>query len=194
MASNDALDGSYYFFGYPSPPANIPQPLMNSTNPSFAERVHAFEDWVTSYYEHTYPVTAEGLARTGGSPLTDPPATNKDEESQNAPPGELHAADFAIVKAMRLSVYAALKSGAFYPAEGVAGETDWDGPEVRILWCDRSIWEPVWGAHVLREELEQSRGDGRKTRNITFARFKGANHFVSYIVQFGLRAITHEWT
>ena len=153
---------------------------MNSTNPSFAERVHAFEDWVTSYYEHTYPVTAEGLARTGGSPLTDPPATNKDEESQNAPPGELHAADFAIVKAMRLSVYTALKDGAFYPAEGVAGGTDQDGPEVRILWCDRSIWEPVWGAHVLSEELKLAQAEGM-TRDITFARFRGANHFVSVL-------------
>ena len=76
-------------------------------------------------------------------------------------------------------VYEWLRKKAFSLQDVPAGEDDWRSVELRYIWCDRSIWEMPLLAWTLPRELEEVEKAGGSVRKVNYARFRGANHFVS---------------
>ncbi len=154
----------------------------------FAERRDAFHRWVTQYFQHGEPIAAETLALRDG--LKEPSSTldrvSEDElaECLHGEPGDLlSGSDTLTVKlCMVHGVFTSLKDGTFYlpPAQDEDGTDGWRDVEVRLMWCDQSIWTMVWGPPGVSKELKEAREAGRSTRNISFVRLRGANHFVSH--------------
>ena len=122
-----------------------PQPLSDESIPTWEGRVRALNVSLLRYHPHEYPVTPEGLAHADVTESADPAPTTGTEGARHAPPDDVHWRDIAIFGATRVETFWELKEAAFYPAE--AGE--WDGLEVRYLWCDRSPWMMPWGAHIV---------------------------------------------
>lgn len=55
----------------------------------------------------------------------------------------------------------------------------WPGLETYFIWCDMSFAHAPLGALSLQNELNTARKKGEWTRDVTFVRFRGANHLVS---------------
>ena len=55
----------------------------------------------------------------------------------------------------------------------------WRDVEVRLVWCDRSVWEVVHAAWWVEAQVAEARAKGRQMKNVTTLRIRGANHFVS---------------
>ena len=64
-------------------------------------------------------------------------------------------------------------------AEGHTGER-WGKLELRMVWCDESIWEMMWTVACMRKELEEARVAGRAMRRVSYVRMRGENHFVHW--------------
>ena len=55
----------------------------------------------------------------------------------------------------------------------------WQDLEVRVLYCDRSIWDSVQAGWWVQAQTARAHAEGRPMRNVKAVRFRGANHFVS---------------
>ena len=93
-------------------------------------------------------------------------------------------------------VFGQLKDGTFYLNHGGDARKKWDEVEVRIVWCEKSIWLSAWVWATTTAELDEAKASGKETRNINLVRVRGANHFVSKILFTGvtLGAHTHRRT
>ena len=165
----------------------------------------AFATWVSGYYSHGTGETLDQLQIR--RPVADPPptiSTLSDAERAWAHHSECDAA--LHFSALRCGLFghlrkAALRLGirdASSPAarargegtedaspsyswfhEGAGPEFQWPAVEVRHILCDRSVWEIYYGKWPLQAELEEAHREGRRVREVTFVRLRGANHFVS---------------
>lgn len=51
--------------------------------------------------------------------------------------------------------------------------------EVRVIWCDRSIWGVPWGISQLYREVEDAKAKGElSVGEVNVVRMTGANHYV----------------
>ncbi|PIL33254.1 hypothetical protein GSI_04704 [Ganoderma sinense ZZ0214-1] len=175
--------------GQPSPAAVTYYPPHDESIP-FAERTEALHQWLTRYYQHGEPTAEETLAVRDG--LKEPSSTldriSKDDlaESVYDGPGDLLSGSDTLTVKMCFAhrLYAPLKDSALYlpPAQGDSenGADSWRNVEVRLMWCDQSIWPMVWGPPLLHKELKEARAAGRSTRNVSFVRLRGANHYAHW--------------
>ena len=150
------------------------------------------------------------------TPLYSPPptlSTLTDEDRASAlytAPGDPGGSDFVLVRrGHQTGVFDALRKQALFhsPAQHrtiapagngsapVAANDDseeeavtdaWRAVEVRYVWCDRSIWEIIWGVLSMRGELADAKKAGKAIRHITFLRLERANHFVSIWLPLGI--------
>ena len=171
--------------GQPSP-AGAYYPPHDESIP-FAGRTEALHQWLTRYYHHGEPIAADTLDFRDG--LKEPSSTldrmSEDElvESVHGEPGDLlSGSDTLTVKMCYVhDLYAPLKDGALYlpPTQDENGTDGWRDVEIRLMWCDQSLWSMVWGQLLFAEELKEARATGRSTRKVSFVRLRGANHYVS---------------
>ncbi|KAH9890435.1 Alpha/Beta hydrolase protein [Cubamyces lactineus] len=179
------FDVSNIFFGYASPNnVELYHPMHDPTLHG-AERLSAFDQWLTSYFQHGDVMTkgVEAL-ESRVSPNTQPTSTysrlTPEEIAElTHPPATLPtSSDFlSMIAGIMHGTYAATKELAFYPPEDVG---DLRGVELRIVWCDRSFWETPLSAYLLSRELAQARNEGRSMRDIELVRLKGGNHFAHW--------------
>ncbi|KAI0328020.1 hypothetical protein GY45DRAFT_1372693 [Cubamyces sp. BRFM 1775] len=179
------FDVSNIFFGY-APPTNVElyHPLHDSTLYG-AEKLTAFDQWVTSYFQHGDVMTegAEAL-ESRVSPHAQPASTlsrlTPEEVAElTYPPAAVPtSSDFlSMIAGLVHGTYATSKERAFYPLEGVQ---DLRNVELRIVWCDHSFWETPWSAYLLSKELAQARNEGKHMRDIKLMQLKGGNHFAHW--------------
>ena len=77
-------------------------------------------------------------------------------------------------------IYKDLKEKAFYlPSQTGEDSGRWRDVELRVVWCDRSVWAMVLASRGVEDELAEAARTGRETRKISLVRLRGANHFVS---------------
>ena len=88
--------------------------------------------------------------------------------------------------ALREAALSVPQGGHVHEKEG----RGWDAVELRHVWCDRSVWEVMWGVHKFRELLREMRQTGQPLRNVTSVRLRGANHFVGNIGCLFVRLLT----
>ena len=101
------------------------------------------------------------------------------ERTVYRPPGSLGGSDQLLVAGgYRVGLFGKLWEAAVAPSR--AGEDRWEDLEIRVLWCDRSIWDSVHAGWWVEAQVARARAEGRAMRNVTTVRFRGANHFVSY--------------
>lgn len=176
-------DTSCLIFGYPRPvdwyhPSSDPtiQPV---------ERPAAFDQFIGNYFTHGDPWTHGGAALEHRFQAPDiANTTTRMSATELAActhpvPAQVGGSDFYITWAcVEHGTYGALKDGTLYMQESQAGADAWHAVEVRVVWCDRSPWEMVWGAYLLDKEIKEARAAGKPLRNINLVRMKGANHFV----------------
>ena len=157
-------------------------------------------DWLSGYYTHRdlSSPSGEGLERCAY--LTDPPPTLRTIPPETMgevacmAPGVPGGSDRAVLfLAGRTGAFAELRQDALRLSTSESGEehgagpdsltaptgTEWADVEVRILWGDMSVWEMPYAVSCFRAELEERRKSGARMRNVTFARVRGAIHFVS---------------
>ncbi len=58
------------------------------------------------------------------------------------------------------------------------GVKEWENIELHYIWCDQSAWESPWATVSLRAELEEAKKAGKRVREVTMTRIRGANTFV----------------
>ena len=125
----------------------------------FAERSDAFNRWITQ---------VEGTLCTGSARTSSELAEIVHEEPGNLPSGS----DMLTVKLRSVhELYPPSRTRVFYlppPDQNKGGANGWRDVEVRLMWCDRSIWARVWGPRRIPEELKEAKAAGRLTQNISW--------------------------
>lgn len=172
--------------GYPRP-SEWYHPITDPSIPP-AELCARFNLWQAGYYTHGDPVKDGPEALETRTSATDTSSTMSRlsvadlADSVYGPPMEPSGSDRLLIEAcMTHGTWGDLKDAALYlpGAEREASADDWRGVDVRVAWCDRSVWEMLLGSYLLEKELAEARQAGKSPREVTFVRVKGANHFVS---------------
>ncbi|KAF7790431.1 hypothetical protein EIP86_001386 [Pleurotus ostreatoroseus] len=174
-------DPPYHAIGYP-PPNDFYNPLTHPSLPP-GEGVKLFPAWVSGYYLHgdSPSLLEHRIALEDPKPTILSMSSDDLQDSLfNAPAIPGGSDDVLMHAGIRHGLWSAIREGALYiPVSGDARESDWDGIELRYIWCDQSVWEMPWGTWALQAELDNAKNSGRPLRNISLTRLTGANHFVS---------------
>jgi hypothetical protein len=115
------------------------------------------------------------------TPLAHPPSTistmTPEEIASCTVPEQSkpNSSDMLIMFSLRRKYGNAMRQAALFPEQ----KNGWNRIEWRIIWCDRSIWDVLFGIAELKKELERAGEEGRETRKVIMVRWRGANHFVS---------------
>ncbi|KAI0833345.1 hypothetical protein BC628DRAFT_1307400 [Trametes gibbosa] len=172
--------------GLPPPVKEVYIPIFDTTIP-LEERVPAFLNWITGYFEHgNTPETLENKVY-----LQDPPPTVSaltPEQLANitcmAPGMPGGSDDTLVASGVKLGLFASLKERALYPPKkddaGSNGDA-WREVEVRFVTCERSISGALWARMLMRKEVEEAKAKGLPMRDIQFVAIRGANHFVRFL-------------
>ncbi|KAL7281216.1 hypothetical protein ACG7TL_004524 [Trametes sanguinea] len=193
-------DAPTRLLGYPYP-AHDPYNPFADESLTYEERERVFTEWITSYYAHGD--TVDTLERRNA--LDAPPPTIASISAEelaamvHVPPGMPGGSDWCLLYGgARYDIFSGLRKGAIFlspepgTATGIEG-TDgsgrvlgaaradaWEDVEVRYVWGERSVWEMPYAATMLRQELEDAKGSGRRIRPVSILRVEGANHFAQW--------------
>ena len=154
-------------------------------------RVSRFHAWVTGYYAHDFGAEVKlSFAGAVGD-------TSVDRELVWDAPGlEPDGSDALVAKACeRAKVYAPMREMALYEKggsdEGQGEDMGWREVELRVVWCERSIWPAVWAGCSFQAEIAEAQRTGKEVRRpVSIARVKDANHFVSASRHVSVRGLT----
>lgn len=180
-------DGSYNAFGYPHPPRETYHPLHDKTLSPEASVARAHE-WLAAYYTHGDPIEPDTLMLRDTpdqpSTLANMSPEERAESTYEAPgligDGPGVGSDLALGKVLaNYGLGKRLRESALY----LAKDDYWRDVELRIVWCDRSIWAMPWAARSVAAELEEAKKAGKATRKVSIVRIRGGNHFVSIYEQ-----------
>ena len=170
-------DGASFLFGFPRPD--------NAFNPYIEPRpdfdVEERYDWISGYFTHGDTVDTLSMH----TPAADRPATSDrmtTAELANSlyrTPGEEGGSDeLLMIGGYRTGAFRDLWKAALELAP-TGGGNDLRDVEVRVVWCDRSVWETTHAAWMVAAELRDAREKGRAVRRVSLTRVRGGNHFVS---------------
>lgn len=171
-----------------------------------------FPEWVSGFYDHRLPPSfpfspiTNPKVELSHTALTDPPSTfstlSPEDVKAIVYPGPAldGGSDCLLFEAgQRLGLFDEMRRQALYgvvrdkfhssamtgtPEAGRRGDDWWKSVEVRVIWCDRSVWPIMWGVQVLHQELEDAKAAHRvRVGQVNIVRIRGANHYVriSYI-------------
>ncbi|RPD55341.1 hypothetical protein L226DRAFT_491832 [Lentinus tigrinus ALCF2SS1-7] len=179
-------DCAFGFFLYP-PPSQTYHPLWDSAVP-LEKRAQRFHEWAAAYFPHGDPVEADTLVLyddpEGSSSLKNM-TPEELAESTHEPPGHIpDGSDMLTAKLCAThGLYEELKDAAFHPSSA-SGEGElrdpWRDVELRVVWCDQSIWGIPWVAKNIAAELEESKRTRTDTSRVSLVRLRGANHFAHW--------------
>ncbi|RDX41295.1 hypothetical protein OH76DRAFT_1412218 [Lentinus brumalis] len=179
-------DCAFGFLLYAPPPQTY-HPLWDSSVPP-EERVKRFHDWAAAYFPHGDPIEADTLVLrdTPDGPSSLKNMTAREQEvSTHEPPGQIpDGSDTLTAKLCAIhGLYKELKDAGLYPTAGaVAGPArdPWGDVELRVVWCDQSLWGVVWVAKGMATELEEAKRTGVDARRVSLVRLRGGNHFAHW--------------
>ena len=178
LAVNDThriSDGASFLFGLPRP-ADDYQPMIH---PEQFDPVTGL-DWVGGYFSHgdTVDTLVRRTHDTDPLPTTRRMTQEEMTKTVDFQPGAPGGSDQLFVAAgYRTGLFGKLWEDAFPLPE--QRQEAWQNIEVRFVWCDRSIWEATHAAWWVQAQVAEARAKGKRVRNVTTLRFRGANHFVS---------------
>ncbi|KAI0682296.1 Alpha/Beta hydrolase protein [Cerioporus squamosus] len=176
-------DCAFGFFLY-APPSQIYHPLWDSSLPP-EERIKRFHDWAAAYFPHGDPIEADTLVfhdtLDGPSSLKNMTSREQAESTHEAPGHSPNGSDTLIAKMCAThGLYNELKNATFYPTAGKPADEardPWRDVELRVVWCDQSLWAIPWVAKGMATELEEAKRTGRDVRRVSLVRLRGGNHF-----------------
>ena len=179
------IDGIAAFFGYGARDQAY-NPLYDAAL-TLEQRIPAFHEWISAYWDHgKVPSLATSMARKGldePSSTLDRMSVEERELFVSLGPGKLDTG--SDTHTMMLcgvhGLYGMLKDVSFYLDSDAEAPGGWDDVEVRVVWCDHSIWSSAWASEAIKAELDEAATKGKATRNINLVRIRGANHFVSVV-------------
>lgn len=152
--------------------------------------------WLTGFFDHSLPPSFPSTPifdpklELGLTPVSIPPptiATIPPEEIQNVlciPPAAPGGSDVLLYEAgQRLGLFEEMRKKALYVTaqeDVTAEQKEWrESVEVRVIWCDRSIWGVPRGISQLYREVEDAKAKGElKVGKVNIVRMRGANHYV----------------
>ncbi|KAI0628893.1 hypothetical protein C8Q77DRAFT_1067169 [Trametes polyzona] len=167
-------DSLCLLFGYPRPP-DWYHPMTDESVP-LTDRPALFDAFLANYFTHgdLWTVRPSALELHGPKP-----GGERADLNTRACPARVGGSDNLMVRACAThNVWGSLKDSVLYSPMG-SGKEEWGAVEVRLVWCNRSIWEIIWGTYLLDEELTEEKNEGRIARDVEFVCLEGANHFVS---------------
>ncbi|KAL1945179.1 hypothetical protein VTO73DRAFT_2799 [Trametes versicolor] len=180
-------DPSCVLLGYPRP-SDWYHPITDPSIP-LTELCARFNEWQAGYYTHgdlvkDGPDALETCtsAKDISSTMSRLSVTDL-ADSVYGPPMEPSGSDRLLIEAcMRHGTWGDLKDAAMYlpGAECEPGADDWRSVDVKVAWCDRSVWEMALGSYLLEKELAEARRACKSPREVSFVRVKGANHFAHW--------------
>ncbi|KAF8265648.1 alpha/beta-hydrolase [Lactarius quietus] len=170
-----AYDPPSIAMGYPSPDGYF-SPLDDPSIPP-EDALKIFPLWITGYYSHGD--TLETLSVRNALDEPAPTATRMSPEDVaflvHDPPTLPDGADAIILRSdLDSGVFSRLREGALFAPQ--YAEVGWPNVEFRYVWCDSSVWMMPWGVWSFRSEIEQARKDGKRIRDHSVVRMRGANH------------------
>ena len=171
------IDGPSFLFGFPRP-VNDYEPILSPGQ--FEENPEAVSDWVGGYFSHGDNVDALARSAHDHEPAPTLRTMNAEERTRTVypPPGTLGGSDQLLTFAgHRARMFAKLWEDAVTLPENACKLRK--EVEVRLVWCDRSVWEVVHAAWWVEAQVAEARAKGRRMKNVTTLRIRGANHFVS---------------
>ena len=197
-----AADGLAIFFGH-AQPEDTHNPFFDSERAQNEAVHHArFNKWIASYWAHgEVPGLKTRKAEVGLShpqPTLDTMSPEDLAAFIYPQPGKFDGGSDTLTMILCgvHGVYAQLKDGAFYLDHDLEvgggryprAERGWDDIEVRVAWCDHSIWQCAWASRTVAAELDEAVRTRKATRKISLARLRGKNHFVSTSSTYMLKA------
>ena len=171
------IDGPSFLFGFP-PPVDDHEPILRPGQ--LEENPEAVSERLGGYFSHGD--TLDTLAR--GAPDREPAPTLRTMTAEERArtvyqaPGYVDGSDQLLIMAgHRARMFAKLWEDAVaLPEDACKLQKE---VEVRWVWCDRSIWKAIHAAWWVEAQVAEARAKGRRMKNVTTVRIRGANHFVS---------------
>jgi len=177
-------------------PPELYSPLSDPSVPS-GERGKAFHTWISGYYAHGDTLETLGQRDALLEPRPSIENMSPDDLVQNVY-GEAARPDgmdlLLLYSGSKQGTFDRLHEAAFFPSQATASDREWSEIEFRFVWCDRTVWEVVWGAWAFKAEMAEIAKEGKDSENkqmrkSSMVRMHRANHFVS--VSLDLRAWAH---
>ena len=201
LVNDTTTDCAFGFLLYPLPQQTY-HPLWDNTVPP-EERVERFHQWAAAYFPHGDPITADTLVfhddPDGLSSLKNMTSEEQAESTHETPGHIPDGSDTLTAKlCATYGLYRELKDMAFYPSSRTAADEasdPWRDVEVRVIWCDQSLWAIPWVAKGMATELEEAERTGTPTRRVSLVRVRGGNHFVGalYVANVGKCSLYHSF-
>ncbi|EIM81567.1 uncharacterized protein STEHIDRAFT_161746 [Stereum hirsutum FP-91666 SS1] len=187
------LDPPYSVLGFPHH-EDLRMPIDDAT----VTDGKAVIAWLTGFFDHSIPPSFPSTPildpelRLGRTPVSIPPptiATISPEEIQNVifiPPAAPGGSDVLLYEAgQRLGLFEEMRKKALYATaeeDVTAEQKGWrESVEVKVIWCDRSIWGVPWGISQLYREVEDAKAKGElSVGRVNIVRVTGANHYIHW--------------
>ncbi|EIM81547.1 uncharacterized protein STEHIDRAFT_161731 [Stereum hirsutum FP-91666 SS1] len=188
------LDPSYGVLGFPHH-ESVRMPIEDPTFTGASEEVVA---WITGYYDHSLPPSYPSTPLTdpklelSHTPLASPPPTITaipPEELQTvfyAPPAMPDGSDMMLYTAgQQLGLFEDMRRKAIYVTSSedvtVEGKKWRESVDVRVIWCDRTVWGMPWGIPKLYREIEDAKARKElRVGKVSLVRMRGSNHYVHW--------------
>ena len=124
----------------------------------FEAHPEAVADWASGYYTHGD--TVDTLVRRTFDHSPSPTVRRMTEEQRiqtvYPPPASLNGSDqLLVMEGHRVGLFGKLWEAA--SAVSNAAKDEWKALEVRVLWCDRSIWETTHAAWCIEAQVADAR-------------------------------------
>ncbi|KAH8984294.1 alpha/beta-hydrolase [Lactarius hatsudake] len=146
-------------------------------DPPISKENEVFPSWVTGHYADGD--TLETLSLRDALDEPSPTITRMSHEDLastfHEPPTLLDGSDTVIQKSgVDRGVFSRLREAALFAPQNA--EIAWPNVEFRYVCCDRSVWLMPCGIWSFGAEIDQVRKDGKRIRNHSVVRMRGANH------------------
>ncbi|KAI0744998.1 hypothetical protein C8Q76DRAFT_605350 [Earliella scabrosa] len=173
-------DGPNCFFSFPAP-NNSYNPVLDPANDVASPVV---SDWISGFYSHG--TTIDTLVER--TPVDDPPPTVRTmglDDIRNCVYIPSDATGNSDKRLLLGGHFAGVFADLWNDAIAIAPEPSHARKalrdvEVRVVWCERSIWETVLAGWNIKTEMEDARSKGRTVRNVSAVCLRGGNHFAHW--------------
>lgn len=169
---------------------------MPIEDPTFTGASEEVVAWITGYYDHSLPPSYPSTPLTdpklelSNTRLAIPPPTITaipPEELQTvfyAPPAMPDGSDMMLYTAgQQLGLFEDMRRKAIYvtsPEDVTVEGKKWRASvDVRVIWCDHTVWGMPWGIPKLYREIEDAKARKElRVGKVSLVRMRGSNHYV----------------
>ena len=171
-------DSPHHVWGLNPPDRAFYHPLADKTLERI-EQYGVFAAWASGYYPHRDVLSGDPDTLVDmDDMLTSPPPTLVSMSPEEQMTVSHYKTTFRWEKDRIVIPY----EGQWLRTVRVVDKSTagtWQRCRFTVIWCSRSVWEPVYGMWKVKKLVEEKKRDGTIGREVNFVELCGGNQFVS---------------